>query len=402
MQTPDTHAQRRGGRAGALAAAGAGLLVLAAAGGAWLLVAHPRPARLVQAVITVQASYAGEPPRPAAAVFYYAASEADLSPSSERFETARSGPGIGTARRAHPAGARVAFLVNPLGEDGAPEGRPVPWSFTWPETGGQALTLTILRAYPRPHGHASGSPAAATAAASGSPSVIHRPPAPITSGSSVICIDPGHPSEIADGLEVKNGTTETHCDWAVALRLRERLERDGFRVVMTKQAERETVANRRRADIANACGAAVMVRLHCDDGTRGRGFRVFYPDAPGRHEGVVGPSREVCAQSGAAARAIHDGLAAGLRGRLRDNGILTDRSTKVGGEYGALIGSIHSRVPTVTVEMVFLSDAGDAAFIKSDAGQQALADALADGIRLYVQAAAGQSVTPEQGTGSPR
>ena len=41
-------------------------------------------------------------------------------------------------------------------------------------------------------------------------------------------------------------------------------------------------------------------------------------------------------------------------------------------------------MPAITVEMVFLSDKNDAAFIKSQAGQQKLARALAEGIRRYV------------------
>ena len=41
---------------------------------------------------------------------------------------------------------------------------------------------------------------------------------------TVICIDPGHPSEVASGLSVQNGTTEAHVDWVVASKLREVLE----------------------------------------------------------------------------------------------------------------------------------------------------------------------------------
>src|SRR5689334_2011885 len=33
------------------------------------------------------------------------------------------------------------------------------------------------------------------------------------SGRTVVCIDPGHPSEVASGQNVQNGTSETHVDW---------------------------------------------------------------------------------------------------------------------------------------------------------------------------------------------
>lgn len=201
----------------------------------------------------------------------------------------------------------------------------------------------------------------------------------------VICIDPGHPSEIGDGLVVQNGTTENHCNWVVALALKERLERDGYRVVMTKRAERERVTNRRRAEIANASGARLMVRLHCDTGD-GAGFCVYYPDGPGRQGKMVGPSASVCRDSARAAQALRAGLGVTLGASLRDNGVKTDRATAVGKKFGALIGSIYSRVPTVTVEMAYLSNAGDARFLQSEAGRRKMAEALAEGVRRFVPA----------------
>lgn len=202
---------------------------------------------------------------------------------------------------------------------------------------------------------------------------------------TVICVDPGHPSEISDGMVVQNGTTENHCNWVVALLLKKRLQQDGYRVMLTKQTERQTVTNRRRAEIANAGQAQLMVRLHCDTGS-GTGFCLYYPDTPGRHERTTGPSAQVCRGSRRAAYTLRAGLAAGLRGALQDNGVKTDRSTAVGRRYGALVGSIYSRVPTVTVEMVYLSNARDARFITSEAGRQRMADALAEGVRRFVAA----------------
>ena len=62
----------------------------------------------------------------------------------------------------------------------------------------------------------------------------------------------------------------------------------------------------------------------------------------------------------------------------------TDYQTKVGREQGgALTGSIFSEVPVVTIEMVTLSDPGDAEFIKTEEGQRRMADAIADGVARY-------------------
>ncbi|HEX8149166.1 MAG TPA: N-acetylmuramoyl-L-alanine amidase [Pyrinomonadaceae bacterium] len=205
------------------------------------------------------------------------------------------------------------------------------------------------------------------------------------SGRTVVCIDPGHPSEVASGRNVQNGTSEAHVDWVVATKLREALEARGYEVVLTKSSEEELVRNRDRALVANRARASLMIRLHCDASAE-RGFAVYYPDRQGKaKDGTVGPGRDVIKESRRAAEAVHAGLAEGLKGALEDNGVRTDYQTKVGREQGgALTGSIFSEVPVVTVEMVVLSDAADAEFIKTEEGQRRMAGAIADGVTRFV------------------
>lgn len=202
---------------------------------------------------------------------------------------------------------------------------------------------------------------------------------------TVVCIDPGHPSEVASGQNVQNGTSEAQVDWAVASKLREELEARGYEVVMTKSSEEELVRNKDRALVANRARAALMLRLHCD-ASAASGFAVYYPDRAGRaKDGTAGPARDVIEESRRAAEAVHAGLASGLSGALSDNGVRTDYQTKVGREQGgALTGSIFSEVPVVTIEMVTLSDPADAEFIKTEEGQRRMARSIADGVALYV------------------
>jgi N-acetylmuramoyl-L-alanine amidase len=221
-------------------------------------------------------------------------------------------------------------------------------------------------------------------------SKVAKPPAaPQTgvpdSGRTVVCIDPGHPSEVASGRNVQNGTSEAHVDWVVATKLREALEARGYEVVLTKSAEEELVRNKDRALVANRARAALMIRLHCDASTE-RGFAVYYPDRRGKaKDGSVGPAGDVIEGSRRAAEAIHAGLAEGLQGALNDNGVRTDYQTKVGREQGgALTGSIFSEVPVVTIEMVVLSNPADAEFIKSEEGQRRMAESIADGVTRFV------------------
>ncbi|HKG13247.1 MAG TPA: N-acetylmuramoyl-L-alanine amidase [Pyrinomonadaceae bacterium] len=202
---------------------------------------------------------------------------------------------------------------------------------------------------------------------------------------TIVCIDPGHPSEVASGKNVQNGTSETRTNWAVATKLRDALEARGYEVVMTKASEDELVRNKDRAMVANRARASLMIRLHCDASAE-RGFAVYYPDRRGRaKDGTTGPGPSVIEESRRAAEALHSGLAEGLNDALEDNGVRTDFQTKVGRDQGgALTGSIFSEVPVVTIEMVVLSDDADASFIKTEDGQRRMAEAIARGVERYV------------------
>jgi N-acetylmuramoyl-L-alanine amidase len=162
---------------------------------------------------------------------------------------------------------------------------------------------------------------------------------------------------------------------------------------MTKSAEAEFVSNRDRAERANRAGAVLLVRLHTD-ASRGRGFAVYYPDRQGTWNGMTGPSALVIDKSRQAAEAVHGGMATVLQGALADNGVRGDSRTFVGSRQGALTGSIFSRVPVVLIEMVVLTDSADASFIQTDAGQQRMAQAIADGVHRFVATSTTEDNTP--------
>ena len=239
-------------------------------------------------------------------------------------------------------------------------------------------------------------PAPAAQTAKGSPASKNATPSPPASKSkhaapaaaaarTVIAIDPGHPSEVASGRNEQHGTNETRIAWEVAVRLKERLEAAGYEVVLTKSAEDELVRNKDRALVANHARASLMLRLHCDASVE-RGYAVYYPDRQGRaKDGTVGPAPSVIEASRRAAESVHAGMKEVLDGQLEDNGVRTDYQTKVGRDQGgALTGSIFSEVPVLTVEMVVLSDASDAEFIKSEEGQRQMAEGLARGVERFI------------------
>lgn len=198
----------------------------------------------------------------------------------------------------------------------------------------------------------------------------------------VICIDPGHPSENGVGTKGKV-LTELEVCWQVAVKLRGKLQADGYTVVLTKSSMREKVTNKKRAEIANASGASLMLRLHCDAGT-GRGFASFYPDRVGKVGKVSGPPKFVLESSKKVAAPFHNAAVAVLKGHLPNAGLKTDRQTMIGGKQGALTGSIYARVPTVLVEMCVLQNPKDEAFMRSKDGYEIMAEALRAGVHAAV------------------
>jgi N-acetylmuramoyl-L-alanine amidase len=202
----------------------------------------------------------------------------------------------------------------------------------------------------------------------------------------VVCLDPGHPSETSRGTESRDHKlSELHVNWIVAQRLTALLKADGAIVVPTKSYELQVVTNRRRAEIANAAHAGLLLRLHCDAGEQ-TGLATYYPDRQGTRFGVTGPSLAVIAASHKAAIIFQPAVIAALHGSLPDAGIKGDSKTGIGSKQGALTGSIFSHVPALTVEMCVLTNAHDYRFIRTTAGQEQMAQALLAGVEAYAKA----------------
>jgi len=204
----------------------------------------------------------------------------------------------------------------------------------------------------------------------------------------LICVDPGHPNTFNDGFEPVNGTNETRINWQVSLRLERLLKEKGFDVLMTRSEEKKFVENKDRARICNN-GAALAVHLHCES-TPGSGFALYYPDRTGTYDykndpenGFKGPQAAVIGASRTLAETVAGGMKTALAGVLPSRGVYGDSRTAVGSRQGALTYSILSRIPTITIEMVVLTNKKDAAYIKSEAGQEKMAGAIAAGILLY-------------------
>ena len=234
-----------------------------------------------------------------------------------------------------------------------------------------------------------GLPASAADIAINAPTVPEPSVTPPGRVRTMVCVDPGHPNSFNSGLTPVNGTTETHINWLVGVKLEKVLKDLGYDVVMTRSDEKQYVENKDRALICNAGGAALSVHLHCES-TPGSGFALYYPDRIGTHNykndpdnGFKGPSALVMAGSKQLADTVVKGMKEKLAGDLASLGVFGDSHTAVGSSQGALTFSIFSKVPTLTIEMAVLTNKHDAEYMKAEQGQLKMAQAIAAGILLY-------------------
>jgi N-acetylmuramoyl-L-alanine amidase len=200
----------------------------------------------------------------------------------------------------------------------------------------------------------------------------------------IVCVDPGHPSETSAGDSIQNGTTEVAVNWAISNGIvKDLAEKHKIKAILTRNEFGEKTTNRVRAEIANDAGACILLRIHCDTGA-GTGITLYYPDRQGKKNGDIGPSTEIIEASRKAAELFNDSITKTLSGALKINGIKGDSATFIGKKQGALTGSIYSKVPALTVEMVYLSNKKDAEFITSPEGEALMIKSLARGIADYV------------------
>ena len=238
-------------------------------------------------------------------------------------------------------------------------------------------------------------PATTTPAPPKSESVVSTAPAAAATqtalaapAGSVVCIDAGHQGSANNSLEpvgpgaterkpkVSSGTagvaTRTHesvLNLKVAKKLRSELVGRGVKVVMVRESEKVDISNSERAQIANDAKADLFIRLHCD-GSTDRSRKGLSTLIPAKNK-WTGP---ILVSSKAAGKMIHAAVVA-ASGAI-DRGVVT-RSD--------LSGFNWSNVPTVLVEMGFMSNAAEDRALNTDAYQDKLARGLADGIVEYLR-----------------
>jgi N-acetylmuramoyl-L-alanine amidase len=229
-----------------------------------------------------------------------------------------------------------------------------------------------------------------------------------------IYVDPGHGGP--DPGAVGNGLKEEDLTLAVALRLKDMLRADGFRVVLSRVSD-TSVAKLAESQVVNgaitnsgahidtiariACGntaaadALVAIHFNAFDDPSASGAETFYDDA-----------RDFSAANLRLANLLQGGLQASFRQsgwQVYDRGVISDADTGHTGltaaadAYGRLMelgpakagwNDHPSQMPGALVEPFFVTDPVEAQVANSAAGQKAIATGLEQGLGAFLAPAA--------------
>ena len=213
-----------------------------------------------------------------------------------------------------------------------------------------------------------------------------------------VVIDPGHgggsPGTLSgDGLLEKDVTLD------IALKLRRKLEDEGFVVLMTRD-EDEDMTLSRRAELANESGGDIFVSIHLNAlrNRERRGVETYYlgPTNDAYITAMAAAENRDSGYSVADLRRLLDGIYAGARQdeskrlaeSVQQNLFSTLRVTSPdlddrGVKTAPFVVLVATGMPAILAEVSCLSNADDTRLLRTSEYRQTIADALAAGIRQY-------------------
>lgn len=214
------------------------------------------------------------------------------------------------------------------------------------------------------------------------------PASELSLDGKIICVDPGH--EVT-GLHVQEpvspdsdetkeafvgGTsgrnqTEEQLNLSVGLRLQTLLEEQGATVIMTRTTHESDMTSYKRAMMANEEQADLCIRIHADGSTdpsvHGMSMLVPY--------GAQLATQDIVETSRVAGEYVLEATIAATG--AKNNGIV---------QRSDLTGFNFAEVPTILIEMGFMSNPDEDALMETGDYQQKLAQGMCDGIVQYFAA----------------
>jgi N-acetylmuramoyl-L-alanine amidase len=210
-----------------------------------------------------------------------------------------------------------------------------------------------------------------------------------------ICIDPGHqrygnneqepigPGAKETKPKVSSGTTgvvtkkpEYVLNLEVSLLIRDKLEAMGYRVVMTRSDHDVDLSNRERAEIANEAKADLFLRIHADGdaSNRAQGISIQVPSKDNPYtEGIAAESKQI-------GEYVLEDLLSYTEAKSRGLQAREDLS-----------GFNWVKVPSILVEMGFMSNPDEDRKMSTLDYQDKLASGISNGIDRYFRDVKGKA-----------
>jgi len=213
-----------------------------------------------------------------------------------------------------------------------------------------------------------------------------QPVLPSRTDPTLIVIDPGHGGTDPGSLNTAYGLTESHVTLNIAERLEADLKRQGWHVVMTRDGDYDvgppggTDAQelQARCDVANAAGARLFVSVHINSSVSAapNGGTTYYWQ----------PTDRALAQT-----VQNDMITAS---GITDDGVIRNNFYVIH----------HTRMPSILVEVAYLSNSHDATLLSRQSFLDQVAAGIAHGIADFTggpPAPVGQA-RPQQPPGAPK
>ncbi len=206
----------------------------------------------------------------------------------------------------------------------------------------------------------------------------------------IVCIDPGHQDHEMSGTEpngpgsdvmkaqltsgtqgAATGNTEYDINLRIGLILRDILRERGYTVVMTRETNDIEISNVGRALLAAECGARAFVRLHCNgsDNRSARGVVAYRPTESNPYL-----SADLVRESTALAEDVLDGQVSATG---------QPSLGLIGGDD--MTGINWAQMPVTIIEMGYMSNPEEDAFLGSGDGQRLIAEGIANGIDRFFE-----------------
>ena len=221
----------------------------------------------------------------------------------------------------------------------------------------------------------------------------------------VVVLDPGHGGRWPhDGAHGGRGLHEKMIALQVARKTKESLEAQGATVILTRDAD-EDIPLADRVRIANEAGADVFLSIHCNsmetvgDRKVTRGVETYFlsPDPTDAEAKMLaqlengGPEAVPLPRSSDAVTGILNDLALGqarndsaaLALIVQQHMVRGTRATSRGVRQAPFLVLSGTRMPSVLVEIGFISHPREGRMLGRDRYQRRVAQALADGVRDF-------------------